>query len=86
MLSVPARFSNFSVGYNCLRLQVSTVGASQSRARQPGTASETQQILDLQRFFGTAVGKGRQGAKTDVERLDLKNITCRQAVKEVAKM
>eukprot|EP00891_Asterochloris_glomerata_P004683 jgi/Astpho2/4683/Aster-00244 len=38
------------------------------------------------RFFGTAVGKGRQGAKTDVERLDLKNITCRQAVKEVAKI
>jgi 20S proteasome subunit alpha 7 len=38
------------------------------------------------RFFGAAVGKGRQGAKTDIERLDLKNITCREAVKEMAKI
>ena len=40
----------------------------------------------VQRYFGTAVGKGRQGAKTDIERLDLKELTCRQAVTEIAKM
>lgn len=38
------------------------------------------------RFFGTAVGKGRQGAKTDIERLDLKELTCKQAIKEIAKI
>lgn len=38
------------------------------------------------RFFGTAVGKGRQGAKTDIERLDLKELTCKAAVKEIAKI
>ena len=40
----------------------------------------------VQRFFGTAVGKGRQGAKTDIERLDLQELTCKAAVKEIAKM
>lgn len=40
----------------------------------------------LQRFFGTAVGKGRQGAKTDIERLDLKELSCKDAIKEIAKM
>lgn len=39
-----------------------------------------------QRYFGTAVGKGRQGAKTEIERLDLSSLTCRQGVTEVAKM
>eukprot|EP00616_Rhizochromulina_sp_CCMP1243_P003727 CAMPEP_0118962048 /NCGR_PEP_ID=MMETSP1173-20130426/525_1 /TAXON_ID=1034831 /ORGANISM="Rhizochromulina marina cf, Strain CCMP1243" /LENGTH=262 /DNA_ID=CAMNT_0006910267 /DNA_START=29 /DNA_END=817 /DNA_ORIENTATION=+ len=38
------------------------------------------------RYFGTALGKGRQGAKTEIEKLDLKTITCRQALKEVAKI
>ena len=40
----------------------------------------------VQRFFGAAVGKGRQGAKTDIERLDLKELTCKQGIKEIAKM
>jgi hypothetical protein len=40
----------------------------------------------LQRFFGTAVGKGRQAAKTEIERLNLKELTCEQGVVEVAKM
>lgn len=40
----------------------------------------------LQRYFGTAVGKGRQAAKTEIERLNLGELTCRQGVKEVAKM
>jgi len=42
--------------------------------------------LLTQRFFGTAVGKGRQGAKTDIERLDLQELTCKQGIKEIAKM
>ena len=40
----------------------------------------------VQRYFGTAIGKGRQGAKTEVERLKLGEITCEQGVIEIAKM
>ena len=32
------------------------------------------------------MGKGRQAAKTEIERLDLSSLTCRQGVTEVAKM
>ncbi len=42
--------------------------------------------LCLQRYFGAAVGKGRQAAKTEIERLKLGELTCRQGVMEVAKM
>lgn len=49
-------------------------------------ADGADQLLGMQRFFGTAVGKGRQGAKTDIERLDLKELSSRQAVTEIAKM
>ena len=42
--------------------------------------------LLLQKYFGTAVGKGRQAAKTEIERLNLMEMTCRQGVVEVAKM
>jgi hypothetical protein len=38
------------------------------------------------RYFGTAVGKGRQAAKTEIERLNLKELKCEQALVEVAKM
>lgn len=38
------------------------------------------------RYFGTAVGKGRQGAKTEIERLNLKEMTCREAVVQIAKL
>lgn len=38
------------------------------------------------RFFGCALGKGRQGAKTEIEKLDLGSLTCREALKEVAKI
>ncbi|KAK9914969.1 hypothetical protein WJX75_003096 [Coccomyxa subellipsoidea] len=38
------------------------------------------------RFFGTAVGKGRQAAKTEIERLKLGEISCEQGVVEVAKI
>ena len=38
------------------------------------------------RYFGTAIGKGRQGAKTEIERLDLANITAREALNEIVKI
>mmetsp|Transcript_10305 Transcript_10305/g.19510 ORF Transcript_10305/g.19510 Transcript_10305/m.19510 type:complete len:250 (+) Transcript_10305:103-852(+) len=38
------------------------------------------------RYFGTAVGKGRQAAKTEIERMNLADMTCREAVQQVAKI
>mmetsp|Transcript_29520 Transcript_29520/g.83269 ORF Transcript_29520/g.83269 Transcript_29520/m.83269 type:complete len:249 (-) Transcript_29520:253-999(-) len=38
------------------------------------------------RFFGAAVGKGRQQARTEIERLKLSEMTCREGVKELAKI
>nr|GEY39346.1 proteasome subunit alpha type-3 [Tanacetum cinerariifolium] len=38
------------------------------------------------RYFGAAIGKGRQAAKTEIEKLKLSEMTCRQGVIEVAKM
>lgn len=43
-------------------------------------------MFHLQRFFGTALGKGRQQAKTEIERLKLNELTCRQAVLELGRM
>ncbi len=43
-------------------------------------------VVVMQRYFGTAVGKGRQAAKTEIERLKLDEITCEQGVTELAKM
>merc|ERR1711871_1005677 len=37
-------------------------------------------------YFGCAVGKGRQADKVEMEKLNLKEMTCREAVKEVAKI
>jgi len=37
-------------------------------------------------YFGCAIGKGRQAAKTEIEKLNLSEMTCRQAVVEVAKI
>eukprot|EP00296_Roombia_truncata_P008133 JP446609.1.p1 GENE.JP446609.1~~JP446609.1.p1 ORF type:complete len:251 (+),score=58.56 JP446609.1:28-780(+) len=37
-------------------------------------------------YFGCAVGKGKQAAKVEIEKLDLANMTARQAVVEVAKI
>jgi hypothetical protein len=39
-----------------------------------------------QRYFATASGKNKQGAKGELEKLDFSKITCREAIKEVAKM
>jgi 20S proteasome subunit alpha 7 len=38
------------------------------------------------RYYGTAVGKHRQAAKTEIEKLDLAALTCREAIQHVAKM
>jgi 20S proteasome subunit alpha 7 len=57
-------------------------------AAQPSSASLF--MLDpggeAHKYFGTAVGKGRQQAKTEIERLALGSLTCRQALVEVAKI
>ncbi|KAI9090511.1 nucleophile aminohydrolase [Phlyctochytrium arcticum] len=37
-------------------------------------------------FFGCAIGKGRQVAKTEIEKLKLTELTCREAVKEAARI
>jgi 20S proteasome subunit alpha 7 len=37
-------------------------------------------------YFGTAVGKGRQAAKTEIEKLKLDQLTCREAVNEAVKI
>lgn len=39
-----------------------------------------------QRYFGTAVGKGRQAAKTEVEKLKLGEMSCQEALLEVSKI
>ncbi|XP_078441161.1 20S proteasome alpha subunit G1 [Wolffia australiana] len=38
------------------------------------------------KYFGAALGKGRQAAKTEIEKLKLSELTCRQGVIEVAKI
>eukprot|EP00968_Pinguiococcus_pyrenoidosus_P025356 scaffold5937_cov275-Pinguiococcus_pyrenoidosus.AAC.11 len=38
------------------------------------------------RYFGCATGKGRQAAKTEVERLPLNEITADEAVRQIAKI
>ena len=38
------------------------------------------------KYSGSAIGKGRQYAKTELEKLNLGELTCREAVVEVAKM
>lgn len=38
------------------------------------------------RYFGTAVGKGRQGAKNEIEKLKLEELSCQEGIKAVAKI
>jgi 20S proteasome subunit alpha 7 len=40
----------------------------------------------MHRHFGAAVGKGRQGAKNEIEKLKLAEMSCREGVAAVAKM
>ena len=69
-------------------LLLAVADAPTSGASQPSSASLF--MLDpageAHRHFGTAVGKGRQQARTEIERLALSNLTCREAVVEVAKI
>jgi len=37
-------------------------------------------------YFGCAIGKGRQAAKVEMEKLKLEEMTCREAVKHVARI
>ncbi|KAK7084654.1 Proteasome subunit alpha type-3 [Halocaridina rubra] len=37
-------------------------------------------------YYGCAVGKAKQNAKTEIEKLKLKDLTCRELVKEAAKI
>ena len=38
------------------------------------------------KYYGCAAGKGRQGAKTEIEKLDLSTVTCAEGVKICAKI
>mmetsp|Transcript_13382 Transcript_13382/g.18292 ORF Transcript_13382/g.18292 Transcript_13382/m.18292 type:complete len:250 (-) Transcript_13382:30-779(-) len=38
------------------------------------------------RYYGAAIGKGRQAAKTEIERLKLGELSCREAVMHIAKI
>ena len=37
-------------------------------------------------YFGCAIGKAKQSAKTELEKLKLKDMTAKQLIKEAAKM
>ncbi|PSR90100.1 Proteasome subunit alpha type-3 like [Actinidia chinensis var. chinensis] len=38
------------------------------------------------RYFGAAIGKGKQAAKTEIEKLKLSEMTCREGIIEIAKI
>lgn len=38
------------------------------------------------RYFGVAIGKYKQGSSSELEKLDFTKITCREAVKEIARI
>merc|ERR1711953_202973 len=38
------------------------------------------------RYWGCAAGKAKQSAKTEIEKLEMKNMTCKELVKEAAKI
>lgn len=40
----------------------------------------------LQGYYGCAVGKAKQAAKTEIEKLKLTDMTCKELVKEGARM
>lgn len=43
-------------------------------------------FISIQGYFGCAIGKAKQAAKTEIEKLTLKDMTSDQLVKEAAKM
>ena len=42
--------------------------------------------VHIKGFYGTAVGKGKQLAKTELEKLKFEELSVREAVKEAARM
>jgi len=40
----------------------------------------------VNRYSACAIGKSKQGAKTELEKIDFKTVTCRDAVKDIAKI
>ncbi|RXN19249.1 proteasome subunit alpha type-3 [Labeo rohita] len=42
--------------------------------------------IPLKGYWGCAIGKAKQAAKTEIEKLQMKDMTCRELVKEVAKI
>jgi hypothetical protein len=42
--------------------------------------------LCVQGYYGCAVGKAKQAAKTEIEKLKLADMTCKDLVKEAARM
>jgi hypothetical protein len=43
-------------------------------------------IGTVQRCFGAAIGKNKSNARTEIEKLDLSTLKCRDVLKLVAKM
>lgn len=43
-------------------------------------------LLSAQRYFGVAIGKAKQGSSAELEKLDFTKLTCREAVKHIARM
>jgi len=43
-------------------------------------------FISFQGYFGCAVGKAKQAAKTEIEKLKLADMTCKELVKEAARM
>lgn len=43
-------------------------------------------LLVVSRYYGCAIGKAKQTAKTEMEKMKLADMTCRQLVKEAAKI
>jgi len=52
------------------------------------TSLETPCIFQIyfQGYSGCAVGKAKQAAKTEIEKLKLADMTCKELVKEAARM
>jgi hypothetical protein len=51
-----------------------------------GMYSKCYLFIYFQGYFGCAVGKAKQSAKTEIENLKLSDITCKELLKEAARM
>lgn len=72
--------------WHCIK-GLSIVGGHQaSLGRAPTVLSTCSYFDDSQRYFGAAVGKGRQIARNEIEKLKLEEMTAKEAVRAVATM